>query len=269
MPIFRVDSVDDPRVEPYRSLKTTNRTRRTGEFIVEGEKLVDRLVEFRWPIDSVFVAEPRLEKWKARLPESIDIFVAPYDLMQSIVGFHFHRGALACSRRPASFALDRLSLSQSGPLLLVACIDVHDPENVGAILRTSQAFGVKGAVLTSRCADPFSRRVLRTSMGAPLSLPLAIVGDLAATLAQLRNDAIELAAAVLDPSATPLPAFRVPARLALLLGNEGAGLDPWIVEQCPHRITIPMSHSADSLNVAVAAGILLHELTTPTRNSDR
>jgi tRNA G18 (ribose-2'-O)-methylase SpoU len=263
MPLFRVDSDDDPRLEPYRSLKTTNRTRRTGEFVVEGEKLVERMLKVGWPVESILLAEPALERWRGKLSEAVDVFVAPYPVLQSLVGFRFHRGALACSRRPASLGLDRLPLGAAGPMLLAVLVDVHDPENVGAILRTAWSLGASGALLSDRCADPYSRRVMRTSMGAPFSLPVAVVNDLPGALNRLRRASFQLAASVVDPAATPLDQFAPPERLALLLGTEGDGLDPSVAAACDHRVTIPMAADADSLNVAVAAGVLIHRWTRP------
>lgn len=263
MPLYRIESEDDPRLDPYRSLKTTNRSRRTGEFVVEGEKLVERMLAVGWPVESILLAEPVLERWKGKAPDSLDVYVASYPTVQSLVGFRFHRGALACSRRPASLGLDRLPLGDAGPTLLVVLVDVHDPENVGSILRTAWTLGAAGVLLTAGCADPYSRRVMRTSMGAALTLPVAVVDDLSGALSRLRDASFQLAASVVDPAATPLEAFASPERLALLLGTEGGGLDPAAVAACDHRITIPMADDADSLNVAVAAGVLIHRLARP------
>jgi tRNA G18 (ribose-2'-O)-methylase SpoU len=106
---------------------------------------------------------------------------------------------------------------------------------------------------------PFSRRVLRVSMGTAFSLWIYESQSLATDLQRLVNEfAIEPVATVLDETATPLAGFRFPRRAAILFGGEGHGLDPALIALCKHRVTIPMRRGTDSLNVAVAAGIVLH-----------
>jgi tRNA G18 (ribose-2'-O)-methylase SpoU len=118
-------------------------------------------------------------------------------------------------------------------------------------------------ISVSDIADPFSRRVLRVSMGAALHLPIVESRDLAADLAELAAARFELVAAVLDPAAEPLAKVRRGKRLALLLGGEGHGLAAQWLTLCHRRVTIPMQVGIDSLNVAVAAAVLLYEFTRP------
>ncbi len=138
---------------------------------------------------------------------------------------------------------------------------MQDPENLGAILRLSGAFGVDAVLLGPDCPNPFSRRVLRVSMGAGFALPIVEADDLEAELAALAEQwGCERWATVLDPAAEPLAQLTRPARLALLLGSEGHGLTERWIAQTDRRVTIPMRSGADSLNVAVAAGIFLYQL---------
>lgn len=270
MPIAFIESLDDARLDIYRSLKRTNETRWKGQFVVEGEVLVERMLMSGWPTISVLVAAERADTWSARVPSKIPVLVLPVRDIRQLVGFDFHRGILACGKRPAVLALDRLDSHLRGndegrpgndSIVIAICIDIHDPVNIGAILRTSRTFGVDGVLLSPRCADPFSRRVMRTSMGAPFDLPIAILeGEVMHSLAELRaRYGFTLAATVVDPNATPIESFPIPKRLAILFGNEGRGLESSITANCDARLTIPMAGAVDSLNVAVAAGIVLHE----------
>ena len=121
------------------------------------------------------------------------------------------------------------------------------------------ALGIDGAVLGERSCDALSRRALRLSMGATLCLPFARSARIADDLARLKRQwAIELVAAVLDPAARTLSDFDWPRRAALVLGNETEGIRPEWLELCSHRVTIPMTPPVDSLNVGVAAGILMY-----------
>jgi tRNA G18 (ribose-2'-O)-methylase SpoU len=129
-------------------------------------------------------------------------------------------------------------------------------------LRLCAVFGVAAVLLDRRCCDPFSRRVLRVSMGNVFNLPIRECTDLPADLQRLRRDEqFQLAAAVTDRQAAPLDEVHCPKRLVLLFGNESEGLDQSLIDACDLRITVPMPGVADSLNVAVAAGIILFHLS--------
>jgi tRNA G18 (ribose-2'-O)-methylase SpoU len=264
MPLTRINSLDDPRLEPYRNLKDTNRTRWEGLFIAEGEKLVRRLLASNFPVESVLLSDRFQAQLGSLVPPSVSTWVLPDELIEPLVGFNFHRGILACGRRKPNRPLEELA-PRDRRLTLAVCSEVQDPENLGAILRISAAFGVDGVLIGRGSADPLSRRVLRVSMGASLRVPFRESPDLAADLRHLRDQLdVQLAATVLDSSAEPLSTAKRPERLALLFGSEGHGLSQSIVSLCDRQITIPMNQRADSLNVAVAAGIFLHRFCQRT-----
>ena len=257
-----VDSIDDPRLAPYRDLTTKNLTRHSGLFIAEGEKVVARLTESRFEAVSV-LAEPSLAaKYESRLRPGVPIFVVTQHQMTQIAGFHFHRGILACGRRqPVKSVAPLIASAAPARQTVVICPDVQDPTNLGSIIRTAAAFGCVAVVLGHASADPFSRRVLRVSMGEAVQVPIVESSDLPADVTALRAAGFEAAAAVLDPSAEPLSRFKRSERLALLLGSEGHGLSKDWLDLADRRVTIPMHLGIDSLNVAVAAAVLLYELS--------
>jgi tRNA G18 (ribose-2'-O)-methylase SpoU len=272
MPGIRVtiDDVDDPRLAIYRHLKTHNLTRRAGQFVVEGEKLFDRLLASRFPVASVLVSEGCEAAISGRVPEGVPLYVLPHAWVEALVGFNLHRGVLACGHRRPWPGLDELTASAApGPgSTLVVCPQLDNPENLGALLRIADVFGVLGVVVGARCPDPLSRRVLRVSMDMALRVPVVTPDDLAAALAHLRTGrGYRLAAMVVEPHATPLERYEPPPRLAVLLGCEAHGLDPVWLRLCDDQLTIPMRPGAESLNVAVAAGIIVHHLTRPDRRS--
>jgi tRNA G18 (ribose-2'-O)-methylase SpoU len=191
-------------------------------------------------------------------------------MLRQVVGFRFHRGMLACGlRRPDRQLADAVP-HRGREALIVICVDVRDPTNLGGIIRCAAAFGADAVLVTRSSADPFSRRVLRVSMGAALKLPIVTSEDLPSDLRTLRDRlAVELFAAVLDPGAEPLFAAERPRRLGLLLGNEGDGLPGEIVAACSRRLTIPMRWDTDSLNAAVAGGVFLYHFTrSPSDGGD-
>ena len=256
--LIDINSLDDLRLDPYRNLKQSNLTRWSGLFIAEGEKLTRRLLNSDFVAASVLVGQSYLDAFAPLVRADTPVFVVPDGDVEKIVGFNFHRGVLACGRRRAGLTIAEIA-DHLHAMTMVVCPDVQDPENLGAILRIAAAFGVDAVMLGRRCADPFSRRVLRVSMGAALRLPLIEGDDLVTDLRRLQSDfSYDLVATVLDADAQPLDSTPRRPRTAILLGSEGHGLDRSLIELCDHKVTIPMQSGTDSLNVAVAAGIILH-----------
>ena len=259
MPLISIESLDDPRLDVYRGLNRSNLTRLSGSFIAEGEKLVRRLVASGHAVRSILVDERFVPRVRDILGSETLVFVADRAQLEQLIGFHFHRGVLACGGRPEPLALRQLVPPPPEVARLAVCVDVQDPENLGGILRSSAALGANGVVVSRRCADPYSRRVLRVSMGTVFTLPVYESPDLQADLVELRDGmGVDLVATVLDETATPLRHAPVPDRVALLLGSEGAGLERRWTELCQQRVTITMHRGTDSLNVSVAAGIFLY-----------
>lgn len=264
MPLIPISAIDDPRLDDYRDLPQRNLTRQSGRFIAEGDKVTERLIASHFPVESIF-AEPELgQRYASQVPAATPIYTASRQVLEATLGFKFHRGVMACGRRlPRISAVDWLRDVEAQSRLLcsltiVVCPDVQDPTNLGSIIRSAAAFGCGAVVLGERCADPFSRRVLRVSMGAVLQLPVIESADLAGDLRLLNDARFELMGTVLDPSAEPLDWAKRGDRLAILFGSEGHGLTPEMQALCGRRVTIPMQAGIDSLNVAIAAAVVLY-----------
>ena len=139
-------------------------------------------------------------------------------------------------------------------LLLPATVD---PENMGSLFRSAAALGADAVLLGPGSCDHLSRRALRVSMGAVLSLP-AVLAPGPEALAELASAGYGLAGTVLDPAARDLADWHPPRRLCLLIGNEYEGLGPEWLPPFVERVTIPMEPGSDSLNAAAAAAIFMH-----------
>lgn len=264
MPRIPIDDLGDPRIAVYHQLRRSNLTRDRALFVVEGEKLFDRLRASRFPLASVLATERHEPRIAARVPDDVPLYVAPQSLLSMLVGFNFHRGVLACGRRRPWPGLAHIVSPAEERSTVVVCPSLNNPENLGAIIRIGDVFGVDALLVGQRCPDPLSRRVLRVSMGTSLQRPVIVSEGLAAEIGQLRDEwGYELVASVLNPSAESLEDARRPERLALFLGSESEGLEPEWIERCARTVTIPMRPGAESLNVAVAAGILLYHFTRP------
>lgn len=259
MPEFLIASLDDPRLDPYRDLKSAE-SRLRATFVAEGEKLVLRLLESPCPTESILCTDAIRDRLRDRLPDDLPIYIAKTPVISKLIGFQFHRGMLACGRRPPEPTLK--SLCQAGrdrpQALVVLCPEIRDPANLGTIIRTAAAFGATGLIAGRAGTDPFSRRVLRTSMGSVLQLPIVQTDDWGLVVETLHQTGFETIATVLDSSAEPLGGATCLSHAAVLLGNEDDGLPAALVAKCRRRVTLPMAAGVDSLNVAVAAGIVLH-----------
>src|SRR5690606_2630874 len=183
-------------------------------------------------------------------------------LMRQIIGFRLHSGILACGRRRPGPTLDQVMAIARDPLTLMVLPEASNTENLGAMIRIAGAFGCAAVVLGERSCDPFYRQSIRISMGTVFSVPLVQSAHLLEDLRRLKDQwNVRLAGTVLAPDAVELSHYRRPARLAVLFGNEAQGLSPAEVAVCDDRVIIPMAPGVDSLNVAVAAGIIMYAMT--------
>jgi TrmH family RNA methyltransferase len=165
---------------------------------------------------------------------------------------------------PQQKAPQKKNMPQGAPLLLVL-EDIQDPGNLGTIFRTAEAAGVSGILMSRTTVDLFNPKVVRATMSAVFRMPFVIREDLCADLAVLRRAGIRSYAAHLDGKRAydEVPMNR---GCALLIGNEGNGLSERLTEAADEKIIIPMQGDVESLNAAMAAGILLFEAARQRRH---
>jgi tRNA G18 (ribose-2'-O)-methylase SpoU len=255
----QVHTLDDPRLSAYRDMKDKELARDGERFIAEGEQVVRRLLASRLRTESVLIAQRKAAAIAPLVPPDVPVWIASDALIESVIGFEFHSGVLACGIRPVPARLDELLPPPPLPATLMVCPKITNVENIGSLVRIAAAFGVTAMVLGEQCCDPFFRQSVRVSMGAVFKLPIARPRDLSAELRRLGNQSgFEILATVLSPDAEPLAAAKRSPRLAICFGGEADGLDAATIALCHRRVTIPMRLGLDSLNVAVAAGIFLY-----------
>jgi TrmH family RNA methyltransferase len=141
--------------------------------------------------------------------------------------------------------------------MMLVAVDVQDPGNVGALLRVAEAAGASGAVVAGDSANPFSWKALRGSMGSGLRLPVIRADSSLDTIDFLRTHHVRTVAAVARGGEAPEDIARS-GRIAIVVGGEGPGLSDELIARCDERVTIPMAAPVESLNVTVAAAILLY-----------
>ncbi|MGH3423890.1 MAG: TrmH family RNA methyltransferase, partial [Nocardioidaceae bacterium] len=255
--LVRVDDPGDPRLRDYVDLRDVQLRKllesERGIFLAEGEKVVRRAIE-SGHVPRSFLMAPR---WLETLADVLDrtdapCYVVAEDTIESLTGFHVHRGALA--------ALERRSLPPVESVLTAAeriavIEDVVDHTNVGAIFRSVAALGFDAVVLSPRCADPLYRRSIKVAMGSVFWLPYARVDDWYGFPDLLREHGYTTVAMSLGDDATDLRDLRVEGKVALLVGSEGHGLTPRWTAAADLRVRIEMAADIDSLNVAAATAI--------------
>lgn len=269
--MLRVHPVADlelPALAPYRSLRYSPGQGGSGVFVAEGPKIIARLLTRpHFTIVSVLATEAWREKlWPALSArgEDFDVFVAPADVLEQLVGFHLFNGVLVAVRIPAPPTLDEVLARTPAPRLYVALDGLTNAENLGAIARSASALGAQALLVGETSAPPWLRRAVRSSMGALLDLPVLPVTDLVATVHALQHAGVCCIAA--DPRDAPsLAATDLRGDICLVFGSEGDGLRPAVRAACAAAAAIPMPAHADSLNVACAATVFMYEAARQRR----
>lgn len=266
MTLHFIQDLDDTRLDPYRNLRNRNPTQYGGRFVVESRWLVERLLASDVEVESIVVDADQLQALPTSVNDHHDIFVIPASHVSQLVGFDFHRGVLGCGRRKPRIDLhQRLEQIVESRWLGVMLVGVQDPENMGLIARTCAALGIDDFFIGPGCVDPYARRVLRVSMGGMLKLRQVDVRDPYRAIQIFSEHAIETIATTLSERSTPIETFVRADRILIVLGNEAEGLPESIQVACHERLRIDMAPGTDSLNVSVAAGIILHHVARTCR----
>jgi len=251
--IERISSRQNALVRQFREVAQGDAADR---MLLDGEHLIEEAVASSLDIEVAAFSE-RLagEMLTRRLPGTTRTVIVSDAVLKAISPVQSPSGAVAIAKRPKS-DLERV-LSRP-PQLILLLHDVQDPGNVGAIVRAAEACGATGVVCSERTADPFSWKALRGSMGSSFRVPLATRQPLAAAIEMARGKGLRIfAASARGGTALPECNLRMPA--AIVLGAEGAGLPPSIIDVADERLTMPMQPPLESLNVATAAALVSYE----------
>ncbi|WP_394940849.1 TrmH family RNA methyltransferase [Psychromicrobium sp. YIM B11713] len=256
--LIHLDSADDERLLDYTRLTEVQLRlsveAEQGLYIAESSRVLRRALDAGHQPRSFFMAE----KWLAGLSDvferypDVPVFYGSDQVLESVTGFHLHRGALAAMNRPKP--VDPAELLRTARRVAVL-EDIIDHTNLGAIFRSAAGLGVDAVLVTPRCADPLYRRSVRVSMGTVFQVPWARLESWPSGLFQ--DHGFTTAALALGEDSISLDelAAEPPERLALILGTEGDGLSPETLAAVDRKVMIPMHGGVDSLNVAAASAV--------------
>jgi TrmH family RNA methyltransferase len=238
-----------------------------GLMLLEGPKLV--LEALRAGVELVEAAASAraverpggAEALTAMEDNGVPVRLLADDVLEAVSELRTSQGLLAIGQRPRPEP--EALFAGLAPLVVVA-VGVQDPGNLGGLLRSAEAAGASGAILTTGCADPFSWKALRGSMGSAFRLPLLAGLSAEDALALLRARGVRLAATAAD-APTSYAEADLRGALALLVGSEGSGLPEVLEAAADLRLRIPMAGEVESLNAGVAAGVLLFEAARQRR----
>ena len=258
-PVEIIRSRSNPLVRRLRGLKEKSDDELC---LVEGPKLLREALQAGAVIVEV-AATTRWEEAEASQPlraelleRGLRIRSLAEDVLDSLSETETSQGILALARRPR-FDESALVPEHGAPLVVVA-VGIQNPGNLGGLLRTAEAAGATSAFLTEGTADPFSWKALRGSMGSAFRLPHLRGGAPEATLKRLRGQGLKVVATV-ALGGSHYTSAKLSGRVALVFGSEGPGLPAELLRHADECVTIPLQPPVESLNVGVAAGILLFE----------
>jgi TrmH family RNA methyltransferase len=249
-----------------RALTARGRTR-LGAFRIEGTRLHERALRAGRTVQCAVAgagfrssSDPRARMLLADLESSgCELHEAPDSVVQRLTEGRSHGDVVGLVPLPDEPSLEDLLRQDRAPLLLVG-VDLDEPGNVGALVRTALASGAT-AFIAAGNSDPFHPKAVRTSMGGVFKLPI-LRFDAVTWWQQLTAGRVATVAAV-STGGTPLPEARFePGGLAVILGSEAFGLPDILLERCDQRVTIPMASKVDSFSVNAAAAVLLYEIRT-------
>ena len=274
--INQINEVDDPRLEEYRELRDADLRGARKLFTVESERVLSRFLQSEWKAHSILIEESvadRLHPLLSLVEESTPIYVTKQGLLRSITGYGFHGGALALGLRSSvRHELDQIeTILERDKVTLLAAEGVVHVDNIGALFRNGACIGTDGILLSPTCSDPLLRKAIRISTGRVFEVPWMTCANWRETLVQLRDHyQFTIIALENSSSAVDIELMECGPRNLILVGSEGHGIEPETLAICDQTVQIPAGSAptVESMNVAVASAIGLHELGRRRRRAE-
>lgn len=246
-----IQSDKNPQVKQWKKLLTRKERDKTGMFLVEGFHLVEEALTKQEDVEEIILSE------KTELPPGLDygsipVTVVTDEISRQLADTETTQGIFAVCRQP------KQTLTKGKSYLLID--SVQDPGNLGTMIRTADAAGIDAVVVGKGSVDMYNPKVLRSAQGSHFHLPV-LSGDLSEWITKLQAEHIPVYGTALE-NGVVYTEVDSKETFALLVGNEGSGVKKELLHKTTQNLYIPIYGKSESLNVAVAAGILLYYLTT-------
>lgn len=255
MEIHQITSARNEKVKRWRKLSTRKGREEFGSILIEGEKLLKEATVAGWKVRSVIVSDEGIERLESlSYLDEVSVYALYPSTFSQLVDTQTPQGVAAEVVVPEN--KDGYRIRGEEPVLLLDAI--RDPGNLGTILRTAEAAGVRDVWLGAGTVDPFNPKVVRSAMGSLFRSRIRRV-DLREAIPELKKQGYWVAGTSPRGEKAHFDCH-YPKQTAILLGNEGKGVSAEIDSLVDDRVKIPMPGQVESLNVSVTAGILLFEL---------
>ena len=257
----KIISYNNPQIKYIKKLLSSSRFRRKeGMFIIEGARLCLDAYKSGVEIIKLFYtigAAKKYNKYLADVLYATENELISCDVLKRISSTESPQGIICICKIPDQ----NISLNDILSYSKIICLEnIQDPSNLGTIIRTAEALGIKGIALSDGCCDLYNPKVLRGSMGAVFRAKCFNVNDCSNFIDILNNDKFTTYASVPVNDALKITEVDFNEKCAVFIGNEGNGLSNEIINKCRKKITIPMNGRAESLNAAAAANIIMWEI---------
>jgi TrmH family RNA methyltransferase len=249
-----ISSLSNPKIKEAVKLREGKHRRRTGTFLIDGRRELDRAVQAGVRLLEVFTVDPSVSFLNAVVHQVTE------PIMQKLAFGDRNEGIIAVAEEPVqSFDIFATKISEKASPLLAVLEGIEKPGNLGAVFRSADAAGMDGVMIADSLVDPFHSNAIRSSMGTVFSMPM-VSGSSAVILRWLQDRRFQIAAAWCSGNTVSYTAIDLCRPTAIVLGSEAEGLTNVWKGAGITSVALPMSGIADSLNVSVAAGILFYEV---------
>ncbi|HKD60011.1 MAG TPA: RNA methyltransferase [Terracidiphilus sp.] len=258
MPIRIIESKQNARLKELRRALAEPGREANGLAGVEGPNLLEEALRAGLRIRTVFAGE-RLQQWvqAVRLPHETEVLVMPSGILASVLSTETPQPVAALVEPPDWTWAHLLGDRKDASAMIVVLAGLQDPGNLGTILRSAEAFGATGVVCLPGTVNAWNPKAVRASAGSIFRVPLLYAGEREA-MTMLREAGVRMLTTTAQ-GAQPVDLADLAQPVALMIGNEGNGVPPDLATKADGAVTIPCPGPVESLNAAVAAGVMLYE----------
>ncbi|MDN6194493.1 MAG: TrmH family RNA methyltransferase [Alkalibacterium gilvum] len=249
-----IESTQNKRVKEWKKLLTRKGRRKQEKYLIESPHLVEEAIKFEADIEVIIVRKDKVEEYAFIYEQAYsDVLVVTKEISNSLSDSMSGQGILAVIKitEPAK------TLTGDKPILLLD--EVQDPGNLGTLIRTADAAGFEGVILGEGTVDLYNAKTLRSTQGSHFHISV-LHGDIHKWIPFLSEKNIPIYGTALDERAISFRSIEPQERFGLIVGNEGNGVNASILKKTTENLYIPIKGQAESLNVAIAASILMFDI---------